>query len=311
MKILFTGVSSFTGSWFARGLVAAGHEVVAPLRGSPTTYEGVRKSRIERLPSVCRLIPQTPFGSKGFMELLADGGPWDALCHHAAEAANYRSPDFDVHAATLANTLNLRAVLAAFKQAGGKGAVLTGSVFEKDEGQGDGNSRAFSGYGLAKGLTWQVFRFYCQEAGVPLGKFVIPNPFGPWEEPRFTSYLMKTWAQKRSAGVKTPDYVRDNVHVDLLTATYVRFVGQVLADGKSELKAHPSGYVESQGEFAERLAREVRSRTDWACQLDLLKQEDFSEPLRRTNLQPAREQIPAWDETAAWDAFVDYYVRSS
>jgi len=32
MKILFTGGSSFTGYWFIKELVAAGHEVVAAFR---------------------------------------------------------------------------------------------------------------------------------------------------------------------------------------------------------------------------------------------------------------------------------------
>jgi hypothetical protein len=28
--------------------------------------------------------------------------------------------------------------------------------------------------------------------GFTFQKFVVPNPFGPYEEPRFTAYLMKT-----------------------------------------------------------------------------------------------------------------------
>lgn len=307
MKILFTGISSFTGYWFAKALVAAGHQVVGPLRGSVERYEGVRRARIEQLQSICRLVPATSFGSAEFMRLLAEPGPWDLLCHHAAESTNYRSLDFDVNAAVLANTLNLRAVLAAFKGAGGKGVVLTGTVFENDEGAGDGTRRAFSGYGLAKGLTWQMFRFYCEQAGVPLGKFVIPNPFGPYEELRFTAHLVNTWKQGQVATVKTPDYIRDNIHVDLLTGVYVRFIGQICAGGTGALKVNPSGYVESQGAFAERVARELRPRTGWGCALELLKQQDFSEPLHRANTQPARELVAAWDEKAAWDAFVDSY----
>jgi len=46
--------------------------------------------------------------------------------------------------------LNLRAILAALKADGLKGVVLTGSVFENDEGAGEEPLRAFSGYGLSK-----------------------------------------------------------------------------------------------------------------------------------------------------------------
>ena len=40
---------------------------------------------------------------------------------------------------------------------------------------------------------------------------MIPNPFGPYEEPRFMAYLMKTWLKGEVARVQTPRYVRDNI----------------------------------------------------------------------------------------------------
>ena len=308
MKILFTGASSFTGYWFVKTLAAAGHEVVCPLRGAPESYDGVRKLRVETLQPLCQLIPNAPFGSYSFFDLVRGGGQWDFLCHHATESANYKSADFDVLAALKNNALNLRAVLAALKNAGLRGAMLTGSVFENDEGKGDEPLRAFSGYGLSKGLTWQAFRFYCDEAQIPLGKFVIPNPFGPLEEPRFTAYLMKNWRDGKMAGVKTPDYLRDNIHVDLLAIAYGGFLNRV-ADLKSgAIKLNPSGYVETQGEFAKRVAQEVQKRLGWKCKLELSKQEDFSEPLRRVNTDAVTSQFPDWNETRAWDGFADFYT---
>ena len=309
MRILFTGISSFTGYWFAKALASAGHQIVAPLSGSLQRYQTVRRSRIEQLQSVCRLAPDAPFGSEAFLNLIRESGPWDLMCHHAAEAANYRSPDFDVHRALLSNTLNLQAVLAALQGAAGKGIVLTGTVFENDEGAGNDPLRAFSPYGLSKGLTWQVFRFYCERAGLGLGKFVIPNPFGPWEEPRFTAYLMNTWKQRLVAAVKTPDYVRDNIHVDLLASVYLRFTEQVAGGQARKIKINPSGYAESQAAFASRVAREVQTRLGWPCGLEFLAQEDFSEPLARTNLEPAAPLVPEWNERAAWDKFVEFYAQ--
>jgi nucleoside-diphosphate-sugar epimerase len=307
MRILFTGISSFTGYWFAKSLSATGHEVVGTMTARLERYEGVRRRRLDQLNTPCRLAPETPFGSEAFGKLIRDSGPWDLLCHHAAEATNYRSPDFDIHRALLSNSLNLRPTLAALKSAGLKGVVLTGSVFENDEGTGNEPLRAFSPYGLAKALTWQVFRFYCEQAAVPLGKFVIPNPFGPFEEPRFTAYLMNTWKQQQVAKVKTPDYVRDNIHVDLLTAVYVQFCELVAAGSDVVLQTNPSGYTGTQGGFASQVADEVRKRMGWPCALELGVQEDFNEPLARTNTESATAMIPNWNEQAAWDAFVEYY----
>lgn len=307
MKILFTGASSFTGFWFVKSLVTAGHEPVCALRGDVKHYAGVRQRRAAALQPLCRLVPGTPFGSDAFLRLIREEGPWDLLCHHAAEIANYRSPDFDAVRAAESNTANLRAVLGLLKERGLKGVVLTGTVFEPDEGSGDEPLRAFSPYGLSKGLTFQIFRFYCNEAGLTLGKFVIPNPFGPLEEPRFTSYLMQSWHEGKVPTVKTPDYVRDNIHADLLAAAYVRFVAHVGNTKEGMIRANPSGYVETQGAFAQRVAREARSRTGWACELELMRQQDFSEPMRRVNTEPAASQIPEWNETKAWDAFVEFH----
>ena len=309
MKILFTGASSFTGYWFVKTLAAAGHEIICPLRGAPENYDGVRKLRVEKLQPLCRLAPHTPFGSEKFFELIRSGGQWDFLCHHATESANYKSPDFDVFAALQSNALNLRVVLAALKNVGLRGTILTGSVLENDEGRGDEPLRAFSGYGLSKGLTWQAFRFYCGEAQIPLGKFVIPNSIGPLEEPRFTAYLMKTWRDGRAAGVKTPDYLRDNIHVDLLAAAYENFFNKVTAMKSGAVKINPSEYVETQGEFAQRVAREVQKRLGWKCELELSPQSDFSEPRRRVNTDPVALLFPNWSESKAWDGFAEFYAR--
>jgi nucleoside-diphosphate-sugar epimerase len=247
------------------------------------------------------------FGSEAFLKVIHDHAPVDLLCHHAADVTNYKSPEFDPLRALENNTANLLDVLSTFKDCGGKAVLLTGTVFEMDEGKGEEALHPFSPYGLSKGLTWQIFRYFCQSASVPLGKFVIPNPFGPWEEPRFTGYLMKTWKEGKTAKVQTPDYVRDNIHVDLLASAYAAFAGKVAGHTGGAIKLNPSGYIETQGVFAQRVSREVQARTKWLCGLDILVQTEFPEPRIRTNLQPATELVPAWTEPDAWDAFVDFY----
>jgi UDP-glucose 4-epimerase len=224
MKILLTGAGSFTGYWFAETLAAAGHEVVAPLRGnldSPNDQE--RSERVFRLRGKVELVPACGFGSAKFLSLIRSQD-FDVLCHHGAEVGDYRNPEFDMAGAAASNTLNLRSVLQAMGECGLKGVVLTGSIFEQDEGAGSQPLMAFSPYGVSKGLTAQIVRHRCHEFGVPFGKFVIPNPFGPLEQPRLGAYLARTWATGGTAEIKTPDYIRDNIHVGLLAACYRRFV---------------------------------------------------------------------------------------
>ncbi len=306
MKILFTGASSFTGFWFIKTLAAAGHEIVCPVRGDLVDYADLRLWRVEQLKSICQFVPQAPFGSENFSKIIRENR-FDLLCHHAAEVRNYKSPDFDALRALQNNTSNLRTVLAAMKPRGLKAVVLTGTVFESDEGTGDEPLRAFSPYGLSKALTFQVFRYCCHEAGLALGKFVIPNPFGPLEEPRFTAYLMRNWREGKPVEVITPDYLRDNIHVDLLAAVYSQFVQHVSELKAGCVKINPSGYVGKQGDFTQRVAQEVKTRMGWACDLKLARQEDFSEPLSRSNTEPASQLVPEWNESKAWDAFVEFY----
>jgi UDP-glucose 4-epimerase len=307
MKILFTGGSSFTGMWFIRELAAAGHEVTAVFRRPAGEYpDALRRRRVALAVEVCRPVHGCSFGDERFLALIAGGG-WDLLCHHAADVTNYKSPDFDAVAALANNVRNLPAVLAALKAAGGRRVLLSGSVFEGGEGAGSQGLPDFSPYGLSKALTAQVFRFECARAGLGLGKFVIPNPFGPYDEPKFPGYLLKNWLAGTTPNCSSPAYVRDNIHVSLLARAYARFAGEVPAEGFA--RTNPSGYAENQGAFTLRLAQEMRPRLGLPCPVELKKQVDFPEPRVRINTDPAEADVPGWDESAAWDEMADYYRR--
>jgi len=307
MKILFTGASSFTGHWFANALAAAGHSVVATLTRPLDAYTGTRRQRIDGLATGIKRVPGVKFGTPEFVALLRTEGPFDLLCHHGADVTNYNSPDFDAVAALANNIAGIRETLAAFKAGGGSAVLLTGSVFEADEGAGGEPRLAFNPYGLSKTLTAQAFSYYVPTAGLRLGKFVIPNPFGPLEEPRFTAYLIKTWKEGKEAQVKTPDYVRDNIPVDLLAATYRGFAERLALPGEDFIKLNPCGYVESQGAFTLRFAAEMRKRLGLPCAVSLPRQVDFSQPMMRVNTDAAARLAPEWDETAFWNKAADYY----
>jgi len=305
MKILFTGGSSFTGMWFIRELAAAGHEVAAVFRRPAAEYaDPVRRRRVVLAAEACRPIYGCSFGDERFLALIGEGG-WDLLGHHAADVTNYKSPDFDAIAALANNTHNLRAVLAVLKSAGCRRVLLTGSVFEGGEGAGSQGLPDFSPYGLSKALTAQVVRFECARAGLGLGKFVIPNPFGPYDEPKFPGYLLKNWLAGQTPNCSSPAYVRDNIHVSLLARAYARFAAMVPAEGFA--RTNPSGYAESQGAFTLRLAEAMRPRLGLPCLVELKKQLDFPEPRVRLNTEPAEADIPGWDESAAWDDMARYY----
>lgn len=304
MNILLTGASSFTGYWFARALHNDGHMLVMPLRGPKDDYlQQPRAMRVRSLSSLGEILWDCPFGSPRFLEATKER-PIDILCHHAATVANYRSDDFDIADAVRQNTHNISSLLRGMPLL--RAVILTGSVFEENEGAGTHPLRAFSPYGISKGATASIFDFWCHKLNVSLGKFVIPNPFGPYEEPRFVRYLMQCFLKGEAAALQTPKYIRDNIHVDLLALRYLAFCNEMAADQVAR-KCNPSGYVESQEAFALRVAREVSKRLSRECRVAKSTQADFSEPLIRINTEPA-EQVVEWSEEKAWDALVDFYT---
>ena len=309
MRIILTGASSFTGYWFARTLRARGHEVIAPLRAHRMSYTGIRGDRVVDLDKRgVSLLDEIPFGSQSFLDLVRRGA--DVLCHHAARMESYKSLDFDILAALNANTSNAKVLFEEAQKSGIRTVIHTGSVFEQGEGCGEHPLRAFSPYGVSKTLTHQVLQYWADHYNLPLSKFVIPNPFGPFEEPRFCDYLLKCWIKGVTATVKTPAYVRDNIHVSLLALAYADFVERKSQFTNPETFG-PSGYVESQGAFAKRFAREIGSRLNISTPVELLPQTEFSEPRIRINKDLPDIKKLGWDEEKAWDELGEYYRNSS
>jgi UDP-glucose 4-epimerase len=308
MDILFTGASSFTGYWFVKTLSEAGHNVYTTFtKNKPDDYEGIRKERVLRIVRISRPVFNCSFGDNNFLRLLESASGFDLLCHHAADVRNYKSFEFDVNSAIQNNTHNLSQTLDIINEGKIRGVILTGSVFEQNEGKGNKPLAAFSPYGFSKGLTWQIFEYYCRIKNVKLGKFVIPNPFGPFEEPRFTNYLVKNWFEDKTPGVNTPDYIRDNIHISLLAEVYNYFVSEFISSKKQIVKINPSGYTESQWKFTSRFAKELSKRLNIKCKFELNEQTDFSEPLKRINFNNAARIAKRWKESDAWDDAADYY----
>jgi nucleoside-diphosphate-sugar epimerase len=292
--------------WFVEALVRGGHSVTAVSRREQGVSSGLRAERLARVAACSRTLWNAPFGSSRFLEIIAQEEPFDILCHHGAETADYRSKEFDCVRAAAANTQSLPAVLRALSVSGCGRIILTGSIFEAGEGAGTPPLRAFNAYGLSKTLTSQMFEFYARQEGVALGRFIVPNPFGPFEEPRFTDYLLRSWRDAKTALVSTPRLVRDNIHVSLLSEIYCGFVQTLPRSGCHKIS--PSGYAESQGAFAERFAREIGARLNLETPLEMAKQQIFEEPAIRVNTDVAPETELGWDEGKAWDELADYYA---
>jgi UDP-glucose 4-epimerase len=298
-KVLLTGGSSFTGLWIAEALAAEGFEVTAAITRPLDGYSGLRADRVARLEKISRVIPEAPVASERFLAAAREGA--DLLAHHGADIPGYRDRDYDLWAGYQRNMAGVRDAIAAFAKAGGRGFIATGTYFEDGEGGGE---TAASPYGASKALTNAEQARLAAEASLSFGKFVVPSPFGRWEEGRIVWSLFQAWSEGRPAEIRTPAYVRDQLPVPLLADAYVSAARAVLA-WPQPARFRPSGYVETVGAFAGRVANHVRARTGWACELILHEQTTFQEPPERANDQP----MVLTDEAAFWDDYVAYYDK--
>ncbi len=305
MHIILTGVSSFTGAWFAAGLAHDGHAVTGTLQRPADAYPELETRRIAMLRAAgVTLVENASYGNPAMLDLIGQG--CDVLGFHGSDVRDYRSSGFDIPRAMQSNLSGIRESCQRAVAAGVGRLVYTGSIGEPGEGGGDAPERALSPYGLSKALTWQVIQHYAREAGLPVGKFVVPNPFGVLEQERFCTYLVRQWAQDKVPEVRTPDYVRDNIPVDKLARAYAGFA-TMPAGTPGHLRRAPSGYTGTQGAFTARFAREIGTRLDLPAPFTLARQTDFSEPLIRINDDAA---APGWNEEQFWDGLAaDYAVR--
>lgn len=299
MRVLLTGASSFSGMWIAEALVKAGHEVVAVAR-SGAYADPLRQARMDRVAALAKIVTDAPFGSDRFLDVVKSGG-FDAIGLHGAEVGDYKSPTYDMPAAVAANTLNAEQV---FEAAQGARVVITGTVFEPGEGKGTEPLVSFSPYGTAKALTGERLQSTAQAAALPVSKFVIPNPFGPWEERKFQRLVMTRWSRGEPVHIDQALYIRDNIPVDLLALAYVKTVEGAFGD-----YCAPSCYAGTVGSFFERMARETRMRTGWACTLTLADTQTFAEPEARVNRTRLDTAALGWSEQGFWDAYADHYMR--
>lgn len=310
MKVLLTGISSFTGFWFATALSVAGHEVVGCLtRTDKFEYDGLARLRLDSLLSQITLLPNAAIGEDTFLNEISQGTP-DVVCLHGAWVGDHRSADFPVMEALAHNTKNCAKLFQTCRNSGVRSIIATGSYFEADSGLGVEPRMAFSPYALSKTLTWQIYQYHAHKVGLPIAKFVLANPFGRMEKPGMSQYFAKAWLAGEKPECRTPGYVRDNVPVDLLGLVYARFVEQSLSADGRPMTINPSGYVETVADFLTRYSSEMRKRWNFPCEYILANKPQYDEPMVRANNHSVLNAYD-WNEETFWDELAEYYLRTS
>ena len=311
LSIFFTGASSFTGYWFVRSLARSGNRVTC-LFTKPNLqgYAGLRRKRVQLLLAEPRVFPV--WGSllrdSEVTRLLINSDRWDVFCHHAAEARNHKSPDFNPLTAAASDIEGLESALNAFKLRSGKSLVFSGTYFESGKGLDGDGAPAFSPYAVSKSLAAEIAKFYAHRLGIAVTKFVMANPFGPYEERGFTTYLAREWLAGRVPSVQTPEYLRDNVPVTLMASHYTACVLSSLEASRYR-EITTSGYAGKQGVFALEFALRLGPFLG-KCPLKIESQSEFLEPRERMNsMDGSRPNWKPAEEDQFWSELAEFYHR--
>ena len=146
--------------------------------------------------------------------------------------------------------------------------------------------RAFSPYGLSKGLTWQVAHILVRDARRAAREIRHRQSVRPV---RGAALRRLSWS---SVGrrAKPPKCERPTICATISMSICWRALMRASSRRRRRAGAGrrfgPCGYLETQGAFAERLARELAPRLGVEGRVRFAEQTDFSEPLARVNSDP-------------------------
>lgn len=303
MRILITGSSSFTGMHFIEALAQKGHHITALFSQPQTSYTGIAAIRMRRIQHIADCQYNIPYGTDIFLDVVQKQNV-DVYCHHWSYTKNYQHVDFDLEQAIQKNTKQIVPVLKTLSKHGCTKIAVTGSIFSGFRSEQLSAQLPFSPYGLSKKIQSEIFHLYGDILGLDVRTFVIPNPFGAFDNRKMVSIFLEQWLKNNEAQVFIPKYIRDNIHVELLAQSYAWWIDSFVNNPQNTNSIYlPSGYQMSVASFVEKLAQEMRPRLQVPCLFHCLEQRDFTQPLElinqidvATHLQISTDQY--WDNIA-------------
>lgn len=308
-NVLLTGASSFTGFWFAKELKLKGFNVFCPLPRSENDYNGIKAKRIDNIKRDVTFVFNSPLGENKFNDLLEK--PFDILCLHGAHVQNYESPKFELLNSLNRNLNEIEYILKKSFLNGCKTVLWTSSIFEDVLDNNDENIDYYKvpwlKYALSKKTSYTIVKHLALSMGLKFIRFVIPNPFGPFEDKKLCFHLTKSLVEGNDFIVKTPDYVRDMIHIENLAEIYVKQISQ--SSEKSFKECRPSEYRMKIFDFAKLLTLKYNRFHNTEHEIGKIKQEIFNEPLELLNSEFNSASRKSKDNDDLWRNYFGYYSK--
>ncbi len=285
MKILFVGVSSFTGYHFVKKLSQnKKNKITCTLTKNFNSYKSIRLKRLKLVKNIrnINLINNIKFGDKKFIKLLIKN-KFNVICLHHALTKNYNSNiKFNLKKSLIENTRNIESV---FKIVDRKTIIIvSNTVFQKIRSK---NYEAVNNYGVSKSISYDKIKFFCKKYKLKYKSIYITNPWGPLEEKKLNFYLINNWIKNKYALVSHPRYIRDNIYIDILSKIYSKLINTK----SKKIDYFPSGYCSSNKVFIEALKKKFEKFFNKKAKVIYVKKTNYSQPLIRINSKNIKKKI--------------------
>lgn len=303
MKILFTGISSFTGFWIANYFANKGYTIDAVLtKKTIRQYDSLRSERLSKLSDNINLIFDCKFGDNKFISLIRSN-QYEIIIHHASNVNNYNSDSFDWQLAINENTNNIEIVIEEIASNSNTIFAYSSTVFEKG---GISKDQPINKYAFSKKISKEIIKFFCVKYNIKFTQIYITNPFGPLEDLKLNHHILSSWKKNTDVVIKTPKYIRDFIPVDLLAISYFEHIVSLQTSNNLISSYSPSGYKMKISDYLNFLSNKLYQLIGDKKEFKTEDQINFSEPIELVN--DSNVLLNAiWNEKEFWVQYFNYY----
>ena len=277
MKVLFLGVTSFTGFHFVKQLSNnKSLKIYCVLTKKIKKYKCIKKNRLKLISKLknIKILENIKFGDKNFLNVIRENN-FDIICFHYAYTENYNDDSkFNFKKSIRENLNNIEKVFSLFNQH--QKIIITNTVFQNIL---DKNYEPVNNYGKSKSITYEVIKNYCFANKIKYKSFYIPNPWGKLEEKKLNYYLIKQWYNGKTPTVNYPRYIRDNIFIDKLSKSYCKLI----FTKSNKIEYFPTGYCSSNKNFIEALRFEFSKYFNKEAKVKYVFNKKHIQPIKRIN----------------------------
>ena len=300
MKILFIGVSSFTGFHFVKKISKnKSLKIYCTLTKNFRDYTSEKKVRLNLIRKIknIKIIENTEFGDKNFIKILKKTY-FDILCFHYAHTENYNDDKkFNFKKSLDKNLNNIKDVFLVLNK--NQKIIITNTIFQHIKLK---RYSAVNNYGKSKTKTYEILKKYCIKKRIKFKSFFITNPWGIFEEKKLNYHLIKNWFKNKIPVVKYPKYIRDNIFINKLSDQYYNLI---FSRSKKE-EYFPSGYCSTNRVFINALKREFNKYFKKNAKVKFIDNMKHEQPLVRINGKKILKKIYFKENLKK---YFDYYKK--